>query len=156
MKYRSDFVTNSSSSSFLVGYNSAAEMVRDLSRFAQTYVDDEWSHQYKDVLSDIFKKRISYTDALHIYMKYMENEMYYRVCRAKPLEYSSLQDWKESSEFKKLYKSELKKQIDFFKEKVNHRGYFAYLTYSSSDGYYEVESELHNMLSGFCLRMRDD
>ena len=155
MKYRSDFVTNSSSSSFIVAYNSAAEMVRDLSHFACTYQDDEWSHQYSDVLSDIFKKRISYTDALKIFTRYMEGEMYYRVRREKPDSYVSMQDWVESTEFKRRYKEEVKKQVDYFKNRVNHRGYFAYLQYSNSDGYYDVESELHNMLNGYCIRMSE-
>ena len=67
MKYRSDFVTNSSSSSFIVAYKNSSEMVKDLRQFAKNYDTDEWNRQYSDVIYDIFKKKVTYTEALKVY-----------------------------------------------------------------------------------------
>ena len=47
------------------------------------------------------------------------------------------------------------KAVEMFKNSVNPRGYFAYLEYRDSDGYYDVGAELQNMLSGVVLKIDD-
>ena len=158
MKYRSDFVTNSSSSSFIVAYKTSSEMMNDLSQFVKNYEDDEWSHQYKDVIYDIFKNKITYTQAVKEYTRYMDERAYYVLAGGREyyeyqVKYGSHQNWVKSEEFKKLRKELVEREVEKFKKSVNPRGYFALLSYSNSDGYYEVEENLQNMLKGLCIRM---
>lgn len=157
MKYRSDFVTNSSSSSFIVAYKSSSEMMKDIRQFVKKYEDDEWSHQYKDVVYDIFKKKVTYTEALKIYTEGMSDRIYYTLSGGRQYyqyqeKYGSHKNWVNSAEFKKMHKELLDKELEKFKKSVNPRGYFAFLEYSDSDGYYDVEAHLPEMLNGLCIR----
>ena len=158
MKYRSDFVTNSSSSSFIVAYKNSAEMVKDLRQFAKNYENDEWNRQYSDVIYDIFKKKVTYTEALKVYTEYANDRAYYLLAGGRQYfeyqeKYGGHQKWVKSDEFKKMRKEIVEQEVEKFKKMVNPRGYFALLTYSDSDGYYDVEANLHNMLKGLCIRM---
>jgi len=67
MKIRSDFVTNSSSSSFIVGFKSEDSVAEDLKR--ELYI----GNRYNDVLNDIKEGRITKYQALHEF----RNEMYW-------------------------------------------------------------------------------
>ena len=46
-----------------------------------------------------------------------------------------------------------KKELEKFKEKISDTGIFAYLTYSDSDGYYDVTKSLQDMLNTLCINM---
>ena len=158
MKYRSDFVTNSSSSSFIVAYKTSSEMTNDLSQFVKNYEDDEWSHQYKDVVYDIFKNKITYTQAVKEYTRYMDERAYYILVGGRDFisyqeKYGGHQNWVKSAEFQKMRKELVEREVEKFKKAVNPRGYFALLHYSDSDGYYDVEENLPKMLKGLCIRM---
>ena len=48
-------------------------MVADISQYVKNYEDDEWSHQYKDVIYDIFKNKASYEDVLGAYSDFFGN-----------------------------------------------------------------------------------
>ena len=157
MKYRSDFVTNSSSSSFIVAYKNSSEMVKDLRQFAKNHENDEWNRQYSDVVYDILRNKITYTEALKIYTEEMSDKIHYMLSGGRAYfhyqeKYGGHQKWVKSAEFKQMHKELLNKEVEKFKKSVNPRGYFAFLTYSDSDGYYDVESDLHNMLKGLCIK----
>lgn len=157
MKYRSDFVTNSSSSSFIVAYKNSSEMVKDLRQFAKNYENDEWNRQYSDVIYDIFKNKITYTEALKIYTESMSDRIHYMLSGGRAYyqyqeKYGSHKNWVNSAEFKKMHKELLAQEVEKFKKSVNPRGYFAFLTYSDSDGFYDVEANLQDMLKGLCIK----
>ena len=56
----------------------------------------------------------------------------------------------EFIEFRKKYEED---GLAKFNEQVAELGFFTYLYYSDSDGFYDVNKELENMLKGYCFRL---
>lgn len=155
MKIRSDFVTNSSSSSFIVFYKDAPSMLSDLQSFVQKYQDDEYSHQFRDVVTDILRNKISYEQAIDKYKEYLKY-MSWRACgnnEKRIKEFGGYQNWIKSNEFSTMREEYENKELEKFKEKISDTGIFAYLTYSDSDGYYDVTKSLQDMLNTLCINM---
>lgn len=155
MKIRSDFVTNSSSSSFIVFYKDAPSMLSDLQSFVKNYQDDEYSHQFRDVVTDILRNKITYEQAINKYQEYLKY-LSWRDCQnneEKIKEFGGCQNWINSNEFALMREEYEKKELEKFKEKISDTGIFAYLTYSDSDGYYDVTKSLQDMLNTLCINM---
>ena len=65
----------------------------------------------------------------------------------------SQQNWRNSEEFLKMRKDYEESELEKFKERVSEIGFFTYLNYSDSDGFYDVNKELEHMLTGYCFRL---
>ena len=130
MKYRSDFVTNSSSSSFIVSFKNKADMEEQFKKMALRYP------MYAEmVFQDIQDSRQTYTETLNMIKERLGWEARY-VIRYEMPEYRDKRydlEWVKSDEFKKAEKKYIEEELEKFKNKVNHRGIFAMVTYSDHE-----------------------
>lgn len=138
MKYRNDFVTNSSSSSFIVSFKNKADMQEQFNKMAQKYP------MYANIVfQDINRTKQTYTETLKKMEERLEWESYYHIRYEMP-EYADKKydyKWIDSKEFKKAQKKYIKEKLDEFKSSVNHRGIFAMVTYSD-----HTDSELEHYI----------
>lgn len=130
MKYRSDFVTNSSSSSFIVAFKNKADMEEQFKKMCKDY-----PHYANVVFQDIENHRVPYSVILKDIEERLGWESRYYIRFEMP-EYEHKRydyDWIKSDEFKKVQKKYIKAELEKFKNSVNHRGIFAKVTYSDHD-----------------------
>lgn len=125
MKYRSDFVTNSSSSSFVVVFKNKTEMKEKYEEMLRN------NSSYADIVfSDIEKNKLTYIETLKYLSERLKWEAKYHICYDSPKYRDKPYEWRNSVEFKNLVKNYIDTELDRFKNSVNHRGIFSVVTYS--------------------------
>ena len=137
MKLRTDFVTNSSSSSFILAF--ANKMcIEDVLKNENTH------GKYETILSDVIKHHVSKSFVIDEFRE----ESYWDAMNY-VAEKHNINIWDFDEE---KYESEIKDRInelaDKYIEKIEGFNYFAYVTYSDDDfDGYELEHEIVPRLS---------
>ena len=135
MKYRSDFVTNSSSSSFIVTFKNKADMEEQFKKMCKDY-----PNYAVRVFEDIKNEKITYMETLEYLEKRLQWISRWEICDM-PKYRRKDYEWRYSDEFKELQKKYIQEELEKFKNSVNHRGIFAKVTYSD-----DIDSELEHYI----------
>jgi len=142
MKIRTDYVTNSSSSSFIVGFESEGNIDSQLKESMINFP------RYEDVLHDIKSHRITKEQALEVFkdeVKYdAEFYLQYEYERKLGFDCLSFYDWLENEANKKAFDEAVSTKVDElykeYEEKINACEYLAEVEYCDhTDGDLEHE-----------------
>lgn len=138
MKIRTDYVTNSSSSSFIIGFKSRDNIEKQL------YDSMMKNCKYETVLNDIKKKKNHLTkeQALESFREEIEFEVRWKTEREYQERFGF--DWLENSENKKKVEAKIIKKIaklcDEFKDEIKNYEFLAEVEYCDhTDGDLEHE-----------------
>lgn len=151
MKYRSDFVTNSSSSSFVLGFRTEEDIVSTLS-------EDNCGTHLNQIINDC-KKAVKLT--LDDLLKKASEEMYYNVKwqiqkkTEQKMSWKEIRRWRETSEFEDLINEEINKRLSEIKEKAKEKNYQVFVVVNYSDhGQAELEQVIVPSLK-CCIQVFD-
>lgn len=139
MKIRNDYVTNSSSSSFIVGFKSENDID---SQLKESMVKCDSIYRYDDVLRDIKNHRITKEYALEIFKDEVQWDVEFYLedsYEDKLGGYTSFEKWIKKKENKKEFDDAVKSKVDElykrFKEKIDDCEYLAEVEYDDhTDG----------------------
>lgn len=141
MKIRCDYVTNSSSSSFIVGFESENDIDSQLKESMVKY-NPSSVYRYDDVLRDIKNHKITKEDALEIFKDEVrwDVEFYLEDSYEDKLGgYTNFGKWIKKKENKKEFDDAVNSKVDElykrFKEKIDNYEYLAEVEYDDhTDG----------------------
>lgn len=129
MKIRTDYVTNSSSSSFIVGFKNEDSIEQELRS------ELHLGAKFKTVLNDVKKNRITKEEALNEF----KDEMHFDAWHSIEYEYErklglhNYYDWIKKPENKKQFENAVEERLDVwfkeFKQKIEGLGYLALVEY---------------------------
>lgn len=137
MKFRNDFVTNSSSSSFVVVFKNEEEAQNSYEKMIASGLKKE----FIDVIyKDILQEKKTYQEAID---ELLEGVDVYCEFFAKYPRHSHIRFW-ETEEYRKMQKEACEEVLKRFKEKVPESSYIAIIEYGDEDGsfYSDLEHEI--------------
>jgi len=139
MKIRSDFVTNSSSSSFIVAFKNEED------KSAQKEYMMKYHPEYANqVFEDIERKLIDASAAMEFYKDHSYWVARFEILYQTP-EYRNMgYEWRRSKACEKLILKKQKELIDKFKNIVKDHSIFAVISYSD-----DINSELEHRIMPF-------
>ena len=130
MKIRTDYVTNSSSSSFIVGFKNEDSVEQALRN--ELYL----GARFDIVLNDVKRNRISKAEALHEfrdemywYAEYVLQDEYERKIIGDQVFYDWIKDHRNREEFYQKVNERLDVWFDEFKKKIEGLDYLALVEY---------------------------
>lgn len=134
MKIRLDFVTNSSSSSFMVGFKDENSIEENLKKEPRLY------RHLNEVLRDIKENKVTKEEALDIFRDEIEwdarDQVREELTKEKVFWYRDFYEWYKDRSNAEEFESKVKKLVDEwseeFKEKIDGYGYLAVVEYDDS------------------------
>lgn len=137
MKIRSDFVTNSSSSSFILGFTSEEAAEKELA--LETAITDE---EKKTVLFDCKRSGfVPFTEIEGEARESIKSDAFYYAWRK---HYDKHDDWCNSPEFAQFEKDVYAKKYEEFKKRAEGKEVFSIISYDDHCNY-RLESALYHL-----------
>ena len=155
MKIRNDFVTNSSSSSFIIAYNDESKLLSDLHKFAKEN-ENVWDlSQYQAVVFDILKNRLSYDEAISKVRQFAKDDCWIKFAINIPSKYKNQSEWVRTQEYNDLCTKYIDSVEADFRNKFNSDSWISLLEYSDSDGFYDIRKNLGKMIDGVVMSVNE-
>lgn len=138
MKYRSDFVTNSSSSSFIIAFQNKGEYEKSIDVMTNKGISDDYTLR---IYRDIQKHKTTYKELLKFLKEYVQSDIesdYYWNFTEKNgwSKYDEFRKMMDKPETKKEINSKVNAQISAFVSQINPRGFLSIIEYGDDDGNY--------------------
>lgn len=139
MKVRNDYVTNSSSSSFILAFESEDSIAKELAsndtkgKFEEIYSDVMSAEKYdRENIIEKYRKAVYYP-ARYAMKEYLEYE--------KCMSFREILEFQDTDEFERMLQQEIQRRVDELKEKIQDKSVIVMVKYSDH-GSWELEHDI--------------